>query len=180
MLLALSSGACSWGAWLESSGDPGTSAGSLACRVRVSKNLGLLPTPPGRWSQILELVPDDYNQDGRVEGRVPIFSCKNSKITTGCWTTIDRRWLDPIRKGYPRPRTKEKPQKDGRRGKTAFRLKLLTPQSCMEGSNKTLYAPGHRDPTETEPDLPLNVSCEGMGQQWPAAGALGAADLSVA
>ena len=35
------------------------------------------------------------------------------------------------------------------------------------------------DSPETEPDLPLSVSCGGMGQQWPAAGAgtLGAADL---
>ena len=36
-------------------------------------------------------------------------------------------------------------------------------------------------PQETEPDLPLsvNVSCKGMGQQWPATGteALAAADL---
>ena len=38
------------------------------------------------------------------------------------------------------------------------------------------------DPTETEPDLPLSVSCRGMGQQWPVtgAGALGAADLGMA
>ena len=33
-------------------------------------------------------------QDGRVEGCVFIFSCENSKITTHCWTTIDRRMLD--------------------------------------------------------------------------------------
>ena len=37
--------------------------------------------------------------------------------------------------------------------------------------------PGPRDPTETEPDLGLSVSCRGPCQQWPAAGAgaLGAA-----
>ena len=42
--------------------------------------------------------------------------------------------------------------------------------------------PQGRDPTETEPDQPLSVSCEGTGQQWPAsgAGALGAADLGIA
>ena len=45
----------------------------------------------------------------------------------------------------------------------------------------TLCAPGTRDPTETEPKLCFSVSCEGMGQQWPAAGvgALGAADLGM-
>ena len=29
---------------------------------------------------------------------VLIFSCKNSKITICCWTTIDRRMLDPTKK----------------------------------------------------------------------------------
>ena len=45
----------------------------------------------------------------------------------------------------------------------------------------TLWTPGLRDPTETETELCLSVSCEGMGQQWPAAGArtLGAVDLGV-
>ena len=47
---------------------------------------------------------------------------------------------------------------------------------------QTLSTPGLRDPTETETELCLSVSCEGMGQQWPAAGArtLGAVDLGVA
>ena len=36
----------------------------------------------------------------RVEGRV-LISCKNSKSTTCCWTTIDRRMLDPTIKGHP-------------------------------------------------------------------------------
>ena len=42
--------------------------------------------------------------------------------------------------------------------------------------------PGPCEPTETEPELCLSVSCRGTGQQWPAAGAgaLGAADLGMA
>ena len=41
---------------------------------------------------------------------------------------------------------------------------------------------GPRDPTETEPELCLSVSCGGMGLQWTAAGAgaLGAVDLDMA
>ena len=44
---------------------------------------------------------------------------------------------------------------------------------------KQMCTPGPRDPTETEPELCLSVSCGGTGQQWPAsgAGAMGAADL---
>ena len=40
------------------------------------------------------------NQDGGIEGRVLIFSCKNTQITTSCWTTIDRRMLDPTDRSY--------------------------------------------------------------------------------
>ena len=43
-----------------------------------------------------------------------------------------------------------------------------------------MCAPGPRNPTEIEPELCLSVSCGGPGQQWPAAGAPGAADLGMA
>jgi len=33
---------------------------------------------------------------------------------------------------------------------------------------KQFYAPGPRDPTETETELCLSISCGGMGQQWTA------------
>ena len=47
---------------------------------------------------------------------------------------------------------------------------------------QTLCTPGPRDPTETEPELCLNVSCKGTVQRWAAtgAGALGAAHLGMA
>ena len=50
------------------------------------------------------------------------------------------------------------------------------------GLKHTLLAQGPRDPTETETELCLSVSCGGMGQQWTTAGAgaLGAADLGMA
>ena len=38
-----------------------------------------------------------------------------------------------------------------------FRIKPHTHQRCSDGSNKALCTPGPRDPTETEPDLPLSV-----------------------
>ena len=54
---------------------------------------------------------------GWVEGRALISSYKSSKITTSCWTTIDRRMLEPIQKKItPCPTTQKKPQQDGRRG----------------------------------------------------------------
>ena len=47
---------------------------------------------------------------------------------------------------YPCPRAKEKPQKDGRRGEIAFRIKPHTCQRLSEGSNIRCV---HQDPETT-------------------------------
>ena len=88
--------------------------------------------------------------------------------------------LDSIKKRCPRPRAKEKPQQDGRRGKIAFRSKPHTLQRLLEGSNKPCVHQDPETPPETEPELCVSASCEGMVQQWPDAGALNAADLGMA
>ena len=36
---------------------------------------------------------------------------------------------------------------------------------------KTLCTPGHKDPTETEPEFCFSVFYGATGQQWPASGA---------
>ena len=104
--------------------------------------------------------------------RTPKLQLAEQPLTGECWI--------PPQKDTPYPRAKEKPQQDGRRGGITFIIKPHTRHRHLEGSNKTLYAPGN--PTETEPDLPLSVSCGGTGQKWLAAraGALGAADLGIA
>ena len=63
----------------------------------------------------------ERNQDGGVEGCALTPSCKNTRITTGCWTIIDRKTLELTKKDTPHPKTKEKPQWDNRRG--AIRVK---------------------------------------------------------
>ena len=78
--------------------------------------------------------------------------CKNSKITTCCWKTIDRRILIPPKKRYPISMAKEKPQQDGRRGEFTFRIKPHTLHRCSEGSNKPCV---HHDP-ETPQRLSQN------------------------
>ena len=45
-----------------------------------------------------------------------ISSCENSKIATNCWTTINRRMLDPTKRRYPMSKGKGESPKDGRRG----------------------------------------------------------------
>ena len=48
----------------------------------------------------------NIEKDSEVDGRVLIFSCKSSKIKTCCWTTFNRRMLDPIKKRYPTSKDK--------------------------------------------------------------------------
>ena len=62
------------------------------CYIHVKKNSG------------------GINQDGGVEGRALTPSCESTRITTGCWTIIDRKTLAFTKKDTPRPRTEEKPQ----------------------------------------------------------------------
>ena len=72
-------------------------------------------------SRILKIYRRERNQDGRVEGRALTPSCENTRITTSYWTIIDRKTLELTKKDTPHPKTKEKPQWDGRRG--AIRVK---------------------------------------------------------
>ena len=53
--------------------------------------------------------------------------------------------------------------------KSHLELPRYLPEA-LRGLKQTLYAPGPRDLTETEPELCLSVFCGGMGQQWTAAG----------
>ena len=48
------------------------------------------------------------------------------RITTGCWTIIDRKTLDFTKEGAPRPRTEEKPQWDGGRGSIRVKSSPIT------------------------------------------------------
>ena len=63
-----------------------------------------------------------------------------------------------------------------------FRIKPHSPPERLKRLKQTLCTPRPREPTETETELCLIVSCGGTGQQWYAAGAgaLGSADLDVA
>ena len=47
------------------------------------------------------LKSSNITYNGGVEGHVLSFSCKNSKITTRCWTTVERRKLYPTKYKIP-------------------------------------------------------------------------------
>ena len=118
-------------------------------------------------------------QDGRVEGCVPIFSRENSKIVTNRWTV---ECQIPPKKDTLCPRSKEKPQQDGRRGEIVFRIITHICQRCSQSSNITFCTAGPRDPTRdwARPAFEhLSVSWGDTGQLWPSmgTGALAAANL---
>ena len=77
----------------------------------------------GGWKGKLRIFRVQY---GRVEGRALTPSCKSTGITTNCWTIIDRKTLKLTKKDTPHPKTKEKPQWDGRRGAITIKSNTIT------------------------------------------------------
>ena len=78
--------------------------------------------------------------------RTPKLQLAAEQLSTGeCWI--------PPKKDNPHPRSKEKPQQDGRRGEIAFRIKPHTRLRHLEGSNIPC---AHQDP---ETPQRLNQTC---------------------
>ena len=74
-------------------------------------------------------------------------------------TSIGECW-SPSKKDAPCPRTKQKPQQDGRRGRrgeTKFRIKFHAIRDVWRAQTKTCVHQDPGIPQETEPDLPLSV-----------------------
>ena len=87
----------------------------------------------------------------------------------------------PPKKDTLCPRAKEKPRKTIGGAKLLLESNPLPTRDTWRAQTN-LCTPGPRDPTETEPEMCLNVSCGGVGQQWlvTVAEALGSADLGMA
>ena len=66
------------------------------------------------------------SQNDRVEG-CTLFSWNNTKITTSCWTTTDRRMLECTKNIPQVPGTKETLQWDGRRGAITLKSNPIPP-----------------------------------------------------
>ena len=54
-------------------------------------------------------------QDSGVEGLELTSFHENIKITTNCWTTINKRSLEPTKKDILHQKTKKKPQQDSKK-----------------------------------------------------------------
>ena len=78
--------------------------------------------------QTLPLPLTSYSRIGVPGGQSWMWTptCENTRITTSCWTIIDRKTLELTKKDTPHPKTKEKPQWDGRRGTITVKSNPIT------------------------------------------------------
>ena len=65
-------------------------------------------------------------QDNGVEGWALTPYCESTGITTKWWTIINRKTLEIIKKDTPYPKTKEKPQRNDRRGAITIKSNPMT------------------------------------------------------
>ena len=63
-----------------------------------------------------------YSTNSELE----MFLGKNNRITTNCWTIIDRKTVELTKKDTPHPKTKEKPQWDDRSGAITIKSNPIT------------------------------------------------------
>ena len=70
---------------------------------------------------------------------------------------------------YPMSREKEKPRKMVGGAKSHLESNPLSARDAQRAQTY-LVCTRTQDPTETETELCLSVSCKGTGQQWPSAG----------
>ena len=127
------------------------------------------------WYNIIDII-DCYDTfmikdypDGEVEERVLIFSCKNSKITTHCWTIINRRMLDPTKKDTHIPGQRRSPSKMVGGTKSHLESNPIPARDVWRAQTKPCVF--------QDPETPQRLSqtyvwlfSGGTGQQWPAVG----------
>ena len=113
---------------------------------------------------------------GRLEGHELIFFCKDTKIATSCWTTINRRMLEPTKKKISHVQ-----RRSCNRGAIMLKSNPIPTRDFWKAKtkqNKTTCV--HQDPGKVRV-IPtrdwvwfacecLSVSCGEVGQQWPAMG----------
>ena len=110
-------------------------------------------------------------------GWVLIF-CKKTKIATSCWTTIDRRMLEPTKKKVPHNQGQRRSHNKMARGMQLHLKSNLIPardpwraqaKPCVHQSRGKGAVTPTRDWAKPIFEC-LRVFCGGVNQQWPAVG----------
>ena len=157
----------------------GSAGKESACNVGDLGSIPGLGRSPGEWEQLPSPVfwPGEfhglYRKKEKKDGKTHLLLLGHLSSTTwwsrrmcihllqelqnynSLLTNHPQENVGSHQKHTQPPRTKEKPQQDGRRGKIAFRIKPHSHQRRSEGSNKTFCIQG--DPTENKSDLLLSV-----------------------
>ena len=138
-------------------------------------------TQQGQRNQAMETLhyvskPSATFGDGGIERCALIFSWKNSKITTLCWITIQRRMLCSTKKRYPM--FKDKGEVTAR-WEEGWKNQTSCPPEMLKQNLVCTRRP-HRDCARPNLEC-LSVSCRGKGWKWPVPGAgdLGAVEQVV-
>ena len=107
-------------------------------------------------------------QDGGVEGHAFTPSCESTRITTNCWTIIDRKTLELTKKDTPHPKTKEKPQWDGRRGALTVKSNPITAGWVTYKLENTYTTEVHEWNEGSEPHVRLpNLGVQQQEEEFP-------------
>ena len=98
-------------------------------------------------------------KDGGVEKYALIFSFENIKITTICWTTIDRRMLEPTKERYPTSKEQRRSlQQNGRMSTIMLKSNSIPTRDSWRAQTKSS---SHQDPGESssDPHKRLSQTC---------------------
>ena len=106
-------------------------------------------------------------QDGGVEGCALTPSCQSTRITTNCWTVINGKTLELTRKDTPHPKTREKPQWDGRRGTITIKSNPITAGWVTHRLEKTYTTKSTQWSEGSEPHVRLPSLGSGNGRRNP-------------
>ena len=72
----------------------------------------------------------------RWQSRDHLISCENTKKAKSCWTTIDRRMLEPTKKRYPASKGKGEAATNGKRGQLHLKSDLIPARDAWRAQTK--------------------------------------------
>ena len=85
-------------------------------------------------------------QDGGIEGRVLTPSCESPRITTSCWTIIDRKTLELTKKDTPQPNKRRSHSEMVGGAQSQYYHKKIKSYNCWVGDSQTGKQLYHRSP----------------------------------
>ena len=105
-------------------------------------------------------------ENGGVGGHSIIFFCENSKITTHCWKTIDRRMLDPTKKIPHVQGQRRSPRKTVGGDKLSLESNPMSPE-MLRGLKQNIVHTRRCHVAQSCPTLCNPMDCSPPGSEEP-------------